>query len=658
MASAAPDGSRAPTAALATSQDVFVPAAPSVMAPTTVEPAVDATAREKRLTDEVVREAMRERGTRDAKMLQESLTPNPYSMTLSYEVVRASVKRVLEDDAPRKGGDARLEASGKKTIPVEKDNSSTGSQEGKKETVAPADSDKKEEDDDSVARDLDMLANTVRCIATHAAGSDFSSAGGKNLESKTTGNAAAEKDASQKASEASLDSETNGVNVVKDDQRTQPATDGRYVGTTSASSSNNSEEELNQAEVDSASCDESSDNHCKIPVNSGAVASPQRQKRAEYSEETRAQCVRRHKEGASYGAIAKELQIPHDTVRAIVRRVKRTGNVFSARRSGRPRKTSGIIDKIILEAVKVGQRCSAKSIQEELLRDFDVKVSAETVRRRVQEHTRKRLQVVSGGNEELPSGAVVRSTNVTLGRSEPGASKSLVPDEDLPTNSASFPPQLQQPATDILQAERLSASRTEATIAETVTASDNVFQVQSMDQSELPGTPSRLQRHKRTEYSLETREKCVMLHAQGQGYRKIGKALQMPHTTVRAIVEKAQRTGSVLPAKRSGRPRKTDAIVDKIILQTVKNNKKSSARVIQEQLMETFGVRVSCETIRRRVKDHSLRHLSASATDSSPSNTNAIPYPDSTTIGPSHPVQPLLPTALTAHNDPSSTLHL
>ncbi|POM75835.1 Hypothetical protein PHPALM_7005 [Phytophthora palmivora] len=63
----------------------------------------------------------------------------------------------------------------------------------------------------------------------------------------------------------------------------------------------------------------------------------------------------------------------------------------------------------------------------------------------------------------------------------------------------------------------------------------------------------------------------------------------MPHTTVRAIVEKAQRTGSVLPAKRSGRPRVTDSIVDKVILQAVKTNEKSSARMIKEQLLAVYG---------------------------------------------------------------------
>ncbi|CAH0478013.1 unnamed protein product [Peronospora belbahrii] len=115
---------------------------------------------------------------------------------------------------------------------------------------------------------------------------------------------------------------------------------------------------------------------------------------------------------------------------------------------------------------------------------------------------------------------------------------------------------------------------------------------------------------KRVEYSMKIREQCVELYAQGQGYRQLGKALNMPHTSVRAIVDKAQRTGTVTSGKRTGRPRKTNGIVDQVIQQAVKTNEKSSACMIQNELVTGYGLRVSCETIRRRVKDQSRQYVS------------------------------------------------
>jgi transposase len=346
---------------------------------------------------------------------------------------------------------------------------------------------------------------------------------------------------------------------------------------------------------------------------------PKRQKRAEYSEETRALCVRRHQtEGVSYATISKELGIPHDSVRAIVRKAKRTGSVSSAPRSGRPRKTSGIVDRVILEAVRANKQCSAKSIQQDLLRLFGVKVSPETVRRRVLEHTKQRIQSLSGGTSSDPptalGNAVAADSSAAIARASTAIDTSL-------SGSLSFQQMLHQgnQSTPDAQALGSSGSTTSQATEETLAASGVPSPAPATGTGMDPEAflqhdePSSQKRPKRGEYSIETREQCVALHDQGQGYRRIGKALDMPHTTVRAIVEKAQRTGSVLPAKRSGRPRKTDEIVDKVILQAVQANEKSSARLIKEQLLNAYGVRVSCETIRRRVKEHSRQCMVTSA---------------------------------------------
>ena len=67
----------------------------------------------------------------------------------------------------------------------------------------------------------------------------------------------------------------------------------------------------------------------------------------------------------------------------------------------------------------------------------------------------------------------------------------------------------------------------------------------------------------------------------------------MCHTTLRAFLDKVERTGSVLPTPRSGRPLKTDQLVDQVILQVVKANDKYSARLIQDQLQRAYNISVS-----------------------------------------------------------------
>ncbi|TMW65338.1 hypothetical protein Poli38472_007980 [Pythium oligandrum] len=294
-----------------------------------------------------------------------------------------------------------------------------------------------------------------------------------------------------------------------------------------------------------------------------------RKRGSEYTPEFRELCVLKHeKEGKSYQTIAAELNVPHDSVRAIVRKAKRTGSVVTAPRSGRPRKTTDLIDRVILQSVKNSQRSTAKQIQEDLLTIYQIDVSCETIRRRVRDHTKQRLAESTTPAVQVAPSATVPTTTKT---NAPSVTRSKTP------------------------------SRSQRATAATTT----------------DATSSR--KRKRNEYSVEVRERCVELHGQGIGYRKIGEELQMPHTTVRAIVEKAQRTGTVLPAPRSGRPRKTDEILDKVILQTVKANAKCPARVIQEELESAYNVSVSCETIRRRVKEHMhQKHKFAESTNTHP----------------------------------------
>ncbi|RLN95176.1 hypothetical protein BBJ28_00005744 [Nothophytophthora sp. Chile5] len=509
--------------------------------------------------DAQLREIMRDRGTRNARMIRERLARPPYSRLLSYEVVRRRVKQLAEEvpspdptalstsfDAEGAGHEQLEEGNGEaepQTVPTVAERSQSTQERRQKS---------KKKSSSAQARDLDMLAETVSYVVE------------PSTPSADDGEVVVEVSGAPKEVGGALQAEETAPGLKRGVE----------------------------------------------PVET-PVKTSKRVKRAEYSEETRAQCVHRHQtDGASYAVIAKELGMPHDSVRAIVRKAKRTGSVSSAPRSGRPRKTSSLVDKVILQAVKNNECCSAKAIQEELDRVFQVKVSSETIRRRVLAHTKQRLLVISGGAEsesekesnagtersrdEAPVPVLLPAPDVAGARPEGGSFQQLLHEEEHSTTTSIPGVEAQLTATEaqvVAEASPLSTG------------------VGAQEEQSLSCSLAATQRQKRGGYSLALREQCVTLHAQGHGYRRIGKTLSMPHTTVRAIVEKAQRTGSVLPAPRSGRPRKTDEIVDKVILQAVKTNQKSSARMIQEQLLEVYDVRVSCETIRRRVKDHSRQSL-------------------------------------------------
>ncbi|EGZ19234.1 hypothetical protein PHYSODRAFT_312563 [Phytophthora sojae] len=470
------------------------------------------------------------------------------------------------------------------------------------------------------SRDLDMLADTVRSIVTDVVG--------------TVG---APVDKAQSEDKTAVVETVDGSTDVGIDMATTPESEEAVTVRTEAPSvlRDSDKETTDASEVgeqhDEDTLDDTAGSSPKRPPTASEETdrAPKKKKRSEYSDEIRALCVHRHQtEGASYATISKELEIPHDTVRAIVRKARRTGSVSSAPRSGRPRKTSGIVDKLILEAVRANKQCSAKAIQQELLRVFGVKISPETVRRRVLEHTKQRIQSVSGGGSSGVSAVAEDNsesgTAIALEVATPSDGRARVANSSL-SDSVSFQQLLNeeaQPASESVNILSLAAATTkgnrdtqpaDSSPPHTVSgANSDAPQAQPAEPSQSEDEPAP-QKRRRSEYSIETREQCVALRAQGQGYRQIGKVLDMPHTTVRAIVEKAQRTGTVLPAKRSGRPRKTDDIVDKVILQAVKSNEKSSARVIKEQLLAAYGVRISCETIRRRVKDHSRQCMLAAS---------------------------------------------
>ena len=66
----------------------------------------------------------------------------------------------------------------------------------------------------------------------------------------------------------------------------------------------------------------------------------------------------------------------------------------------------------------------------------------------------------------------------------------------------------------------------------------------------------------RPRISDETRHQVVFYHQQKMGYKKIAQTLHLAQSTVRNIIKKHQRTGTVSDLPKTGRPRKTSKRVD------------------------------------------------------------------------------------------------
>nr|CCA20439.1 AlNc14C94G5802 [Albugo laibachii Nc14] len=117
-------------------------------------------------------------------------------------------------------------------------------------------------------------------------------------------------------------------------------------------------------------------------------------------------------------------------------------------------------------------------------------------------------------------------------------------------------------------------------------------------------------RTRRPEYSLETRLACVEKHEAGLGYRRISKDLNMPLSTVKAIIRSVRRTGTIEKAHRSGRPRVTDSKLDGVMIAAVIAERQTSAAAIVRTLRETYNISISEETVRRRIREFSRQNAS------------------------------------------------
>ena len=115
----------------------------------------------------------------------------------------------------------------------------------------------------------------------------------------------------------------------------------------------------------------------------------------------------------------------------------------------------------------------------------------------------------------------------------------------------------------------------------------------------------------RPRISDETRHQVVFYHQQKMGYKKIAQTLYLAQSTVRNIVKKHQKTGTVNDLPKTGRPRKTSKRVDKLIVKQFDEMPFSTAKDVEKYINENNLANISSQTVRRRSKEAQIRCFSA-----------------------------------------------
>ncbi|KAI3353726.1 hypothetical protein L3Q82_004841 [Scortum barcoo] len=82
----------------------------------------------------------------------------------------------------------------------------------------------------------------------------------------------------------------------------------------------------------------------------------------------------------------------------------------------------------------------------------------------------------------------------------------------------------------------------------------------------------------------ELRKKVIEIHQSGKGYKAISKAVGIQRTTVRAIIHKWRKLGTVANLPRSGRPPKITPRVRRRLIQEVTKDPQKTSKELQASL--------------------------------------------------------------------------
>ncbi|XP_017314587.2 putative mediator of RNA polymerase II transcription subunit 24 [Ictalurus punctatus] len=108
----------------------------------------------------------------------------------------------------------------------------------------------------------------------------------------------------------------------------------------------------------------------------------------------------------------------------------------------------------------------------------------------------------------------------------------------------------------------------------------------------------------------DIRRKVVEAHETGKGYKLISKAIGLPKTTVRAILRKWKRFGTVVTLPRSGRPSKISLRARREIIREVMKNPCTTSKDLQATLASS-NICVHHSTIRRILGIHGRPTMSS-----------------------------------------------
>ncbi|KAG3177483.1 hypothetical protein C6341_g8430 [Phytophthora cactorum] len=252
------------------------------------------------VTDDILRQLMETRGTRDGRVLQEMLSMAPYNVNASYEVVQRRVKKLLDEESsaiivhtfPDNAVNTPEDDEKEKTreINAEEDTDKVENQVGKEKETA------EDQVHEKAARDLDMLADTVRSIVTDVEEAETTLVDGGDDAIETQSNVVGDvevevetqsADGKSGADKPSMD--RNFTDVVQLDKvgMAKTAQDTTDAVIAVGLPSSNPREVCNGAPATEG-------NVTKRPVTNEGKSDhkPKRQKRAEYSVETRALCIK------------------------------------------------------------------------------------------------------------------------------------------------------------------------------------------------------------------------------------------------------------------------------------------------------------------------------------------------------------------------------
>ncbi|KAK3525325.1 hypothetical protein QTP86_029840, partial [Hemibagrus guttatus] len=107
------------------------------------------------------------------------------------------------------------------------------------------------------------------------------------------------------------------------------------------------------------------------------------------------------------------------------------------------------------------------------------------------------------------------------------------------------------------------------------------------------------------EIQKQMRKKVIEIYQSGKAYKAISKALGLPRTTVRAIIYKWRKHGTVENLPRSGRPTKITPRAQRQLIQEVTKDPTTTSKELQASLA-SVKVSVHDSTIRKRLGKNGL----------------------------------------------------